>query len=75
MNEELVALGEQAASETDDSVREELLLQIQEVMEEEASPYIVYLQAGRTLAVSTRVQNIILSSGYVLDFTTLEVAE
>lgn len=74
MNTELAELGNLAATETDDSVREELLLQIQEVMEED-SPYVVLLQAGRTLAASDRVSNIVLSSAYVLDFASLTLAE
>lgn len=75
MAPELAELGRQAAVETDDSTREQLLLQIQDKMDEEVSPYIVYLQAGRTLAASSRVQNIQLSPAYVLDFATLELAE
>lgn len=74
MDPELASLGNQAASETDDSAREELLLQIQQKMNEETSPFIVYLQAGRTLAASARMQNITLSPAYVLDFASLEVA-
>lgn len=75
MNPELAELGRKAASETDDSVREQLLLEIQEKMEAETSPYIVFLQAGRTLAVNSRVQNIIPSAAYVLDFATLEIVQ
>ena len=76
MNPELAELGAQAASETDDAVRSELLLEIQEKMEENHdSPFIVFLQAGRTLAANNRVQNIVVSPAYVLDFPALEVAE
>lgn len=76
MDPELAELGKQAASETDDSVREQLFLEIQEKMEENHdSPFIVFLQAGRTLAVNTRVQNIVISPAYVLDFAALELAE
>lgn len=75
MAPELAELGKKAAVETDDSTREQLLLEIQDKMDEETSPYIVYLQAGRTLAASSRVQNIQLSPAYVLDFATLELAE
>lgn len=76
MNPELAELGAQAASETDDAVRSDLLLEIQEKMEENHdSPFIVFLQAGRTLAANNRVQNIVVSPAYVLDFPALEVAE
>ena len=76
MAPELAELGRQAATETDDTVREQLLLQVQEMMEENHdSPFIVFLQAGRTLAANTRVQNIVVSPAYVLDFAALELAE
>ena len=38
-------------------------------------PYIVFLQAGRTWAVNSRVQNINPSAAYMLDLATLQVAE
>jgi len=75
MDPELAELGRQAAAEIDPDARKELLVEIQKQMDEKVSPYIVFLQAGRTWAVNTRIQNIIPSAAYMLDFATLEVAE
>ncbi len=75
MAPELAALGAEAAQETDDTVREQQFLQIQEMMDEASAPYIVYLQAGRTWAVNSRVQNIVPSAAFVLEFADLEVAQ
>ena len=72
---ELAELGAQAAVETDDAAREQLFLDIQDQMDEVAAPYIVFLQAGRTWAVNSRVQNINPSAAYMLDLATLQVAE
>lgn len=74
MAPELAALGDQAALELDDTVRAQLFAQIQEQMVEASAPYIIFLQAGRTWAVNSRIQNIVPSSAYMLDFATLEVA-
>ena len=72
---ELVELGNKAAVTTNATEREELFLQIQTMMDEVNSPFIVFLQAGRTWAVSKRVQNIVPSAAYMLDLATLQVAE
>ena len=72
---ELAELGSEAAVTLDDATREELFHEIQTTMDEVNSPFIVFLQAGRTWAVSNRVQNIIPSAAYMLDLATLQVAE
>ena len=71
MAPELSELGKQASTETDDDARKALIEQIQVEMEAQASPFIVYLQPGRVLAVSDSLENVIPSSGYMLDFSVI----
>jgi len=70
---DLVALGQQAAVETDDATRVELFEAIQNEMIACNSPFIVVLQPGRTWAVNARVQNVVPSTAYYLEFADLEV--
>ncbi len=74
-NPELAELGRQAGAEVDDAKRAELLLQVQKDLEASNPPYIVFLQPGRTLATSNRIQNFVPDSTFVIDFTNLELAE
>lgn len=75
MYPELAELGKKAASEVDDAKRAELLTEVQKMLEESNSPFVVFLQAGRTLAISNQVQNFKPDSAFVVDFATLELAE
>ena len=71
MAPELSEKGKAASMETDDAARKALIEEIQADMEAEASPFIVYLQPGRVLAVDSQLENVIPSSGYMLDFSVI----
>ncbi len=71
MAPELSALGKKAYVELDDAARADLIKEIQVQMEAQNSPFIVYLQPGRVLAVDTALENVIPSSGYMLDFSVI----
>ena len=70
----LVDLGKQASAATDETQRADLFKQIQNEMISCNSPFIILLQPGRTWAVNSRVQNVVPSSAYYLDFAALDVA-
>lgn len=75
MDPELAALGSKAATETDDAQRYDYWVEIQKQMEEKNSPAIVLLQAGKTWAYSSRVDNLVTSAAFGFDCVSLDVHE
>ncbi len=71
MAPELSELGKKAYVEIDDDARKALIEQIQVEMEAQNSPFVVYLQPGRVLAVASNLEDVIPSSGYMLDFSVI----
>lgn len=75
MDPELAALSSKAATETDDAQRYDYWVEIQKQMEEKNSPAIVLLQAGKTWAYSSRVDNLVTSAVFGFDCVSLDVHE